>query len=73
MTDYSKQVDHNHPLHEGASGNIEVVREALAWSQKRQADLLSVHGATKHDVNEWREAVGKLTEELLQKVQDRRK
>lgn len=67
MTD----LDARRPQHEGAAGNGEVVRDALAWSRKRQADVLQVYGATPGELREWITKTTNITNTLLRQIERR--
>jgi hypothetical protein len=67
MTDLNTR----HPEREGAAGNADTVRDALAWSRKRQADLLQIYGATPGEVQEWITKTTNITNKLLRKIERR--
>lgn len=64
-------IDTRHPQPEGASEDPAVVRDALAWSQKRQIDMLQIYGATTEEIAEWSQETWRLTEKLLLKIERR--
>lgn len=64
-------IDHTHPQRAGASKDPARVRKSIHWFLKRIMDIAEMYGGTRKDIDEWGEAVWRLTEKLLQKIERR--